>query len=227
VLFKSQVLAQASGSNAGLTYSHNRGGNYTRMRKTPVNPNTTRQQVVRNALSYGVGLWTNTLSAVQRSSWDTYAFNTPLTGPLGDPRNVGGLGMFLRQLIAATQAGITASSVGPTIWDTGTPPVVVTVTYDQSAGTASVVFVPTETWYTAGASLLLYQGRPQNATRNFFKGPFRFLGAIQTPDTSPQLFGPPLPYTVTAGQAVFTRARALYTDGRLSSELTVRSIVVA
>jgi hypothetical protein len=227
MLYKSQIITQGSGSVNGLVYSHNRGGNYTRMRKTPVNPATTRQEVVRGLMGLNSNAWVNSLTAAERTTWDTYAFNVPLTGPLGDPRNVGGLGMYQRSNIPRSQAGLSAVTLAPTIWDTGNPPFVFVPTYDASAGTVSVAFGITEQWYTAPGSLLFYMSRPQNATINFYKGPWRFVGAITPPDLSPQVFGPPLPYTVQAGQVVFTRYRATYDDGRLTQAQVNRSVVVA
>ena len=51
MLFRGTHLTDASGSLSGVTYSHNRGGAYTRNRSIPVNPNTVQQQAVRNAFS--------------------------------------------------------------------------------------------------------------------------------------------------------------------------------
>jgi len=41
--FKSPILSQASGSIAGITFSHNRGGMYVRARAVPTNPGSPQQ----------------------------------------------------------------------------------------------------------------------------------------------------------------------------------------
>jgi hypothetical protein len=226
MLFKSSVYTQTSGSVGGLTYSHNRGGMYTRARRTPVDPNTPRQQGIKAAMGNLANRWVNTLTAVQRTAWDTYAFNVPLVGPTGDPRNVGGIGMYCRSNIPRIQTGLSIIDVAPIIWDVGnfTNPV---TTYDDSAQTCSVAFTAADPWNLAGGAMLIYMGRAQNPTIQFYKGPFRYLGSVPGIGVSPVVLGPPLSYSAAVGQAVFTKIRVTYPDGRLTYPIIRRDIVVA
>ena len=105
MLFTSPVIAEGSGSIAGLTASRNRGGNYLRARAVPVNPSTPAQIGVRTQLAVLASRWSSVLTQVARDTWDLYALNVLLPGPLGNPRNVGGLGMYIRTNIPASLAG--------------------------------------------------------------------------------------------------------------------------
>jgi len=95
-LFKSSLLAQASGSVGGTVYSHNRGGAYIRNRALVSNPNTDRQQAVRSAMSALSKMWGQSLTQPQRDSWTAYAANRPVTNRLGDSITLSGIAMFLR-----------------------------------------------------------------------------------------------------------------------------------
>ncbi len=54
----------------------------------PTNPNTTFQQVVRNAVSQLTSLWSDVLTQTQRDQWQVYADNVPLTKRHGEQHTV-------------------------------------------------------------------------------------------------------------------------------------------
>ena len=85
----------SSGSIAGTTSSHNRAGQYTRNRRTPVNPvGTGRRAVVRGnfaAASKGYAA----LAFAQQAAWAAYAFNYPVIDTLGQSIKLTGQQMFL------------------------------------------------------------------------------------------------------------------------------------
>lgn len=220
--FKSQVFTEASGSVGGLTYSHNRGGLYTRARTVPVNPGSSQQQVIRSAVGQLDNRWIATLTAAQREAWDLYALNTPLLDKLGDPRNVGGVGMYLRGNVPRVQSAVSEGIIddGPVV--NGLPGFTA-VTVGISAGTQlmSVGFTVGDPWVDEdGAAMLVYASRPQNVTINYFKGPYRLGGSIEgdnaAPPTSPQTIA--VPFVVVAGQRVFVRVTVFRADARLSLE---------
>lgn len=217
--FRGTHLTDASGSLAGVTYSHNRGGAYTRSRAVPVNPNTPQQALVRSWFADAQGSW-SALTAAQRDAWDSYALATPIANSIGASVNVGGKGMFTRGLVPRLQAGLTQISAGPVV--TGLPaltgPGITSIT--ASTGIMIVTFTNTDLWATAvGGALLVYASRPQSPTITGFKGPYRFAGRVLgavSPPTSPQNIT--LPFTVTAGQRVFVRFVSVTADGRLSGD---------
>lgn len=228
MLYTSPLLSQASGKLAGLVWSHNAGGAYVRRLATPTNPGSEFQQVVRNALASLAARWREDLADEDRLRWAIYALNTPLTNRLGAERSIGALAMFLRCNVPRIQAGLSVIDAGPTLFGEaviGAGP----DTADASDGTVEIHF-PNEAWgVTTGGACLVYVSAPQSPTVNFFKGPYRFAGAIlgntATPPTSPQ--DVPLPYPVVAGQVIHLQIRATNADGRLSPALRFRTAVVA
>lgn len=218
--YTSAIAATASGSLGGATASRNRGGQYFRRRAIPVNPATAEQQEVRGYFSQLQSAWVNDLTADQRSAWDSYALNTPITDALGNPVNVGGKGMYTRGNVPRLVAGLTRVDNGPT--STGLPslsaPGVISLVAATDVLTFS--FTNTDDWATAvGGALLVFVSRPQSVAVNGFKGPFRFAGRVlgaATPPTSPGTVTSPFNYV--AGQKGFCRFVAVTPDGRLSGE---------
>lgn len=226
--FKSLVYSSASGSAGGLTYSHNRGGMYTRARAVPVNSHTQQQQAVRNVVTLLTATWSNTLTQAQRDGWETYALNTPMTDTLGDPRNVGGLAMFVRSNTPRLQAGKTTIITAP---PTSGFAVLSTISAlaDVSNQDLAITFVTADTWANAlNGHLFVYQSRAQNQGINFFNGPYRFLGAVNgntTPPTSPATFTAKFPFTLV--NKLFVYGRASNADGKLSGIFRVQATVQA
>lgn len=220
--FKSPVYSEASGSIAGLVYSHNRGGMYTRARSTPTNPGTAQQQAIRTAVATLDNRWVNVLTAAQRAAWETYAVNTPMLDRLGEPRNVGAIGMYVRGNVPRVQSAIAEGIIdaGPTTF--GLPDLSpIGATISEATQLISVTFEDTDVWLDEdGAALCVYASRPKNPTINYFKGPFRYANKIEgdsiTPLTSPQTMA--VPFAVVQGQRVFVRGVMYRADARLSPE---------
>jgi len=228
VKFKSPVYSQASGSIAGITYSHNLGGLYTRARTIPVNSQTSQQQAVRNFVSTLAARWTQTLTAAQRAGWETYALNVPITDTLGDPRTVTGLNHYIRANVPRLQIALTIIDAAPVIFS-GAVLQLISMTPDASADTISVTYINTDEWANAvGGALILYGSRPVNPSVNYFKGPYRlytFVLGAATPPSSPIISAAPFP--IDTGQKVFVQGRATTADGRLSAPFRLGAIVVA
>jgi hypothetical protein len=219
--FTSQVLAAASGSVGGLTYSHNRGGMYTRTRAIPTNPNTARQQAVRSILGQLAALW-QTLSTAQQAAWAAYGDNVAMTDRLGQTIHLSGQQHYIRSNVPRLQAGFVRVDNAPTTFNLGdfTQP---TFTADESTPEVEVTAGWTDEWCDEdNAALLLYQGRPSSAGKNFFKGPFRYMGKIDgdaiSPPAAPVSFTT-LPYTNIEGLKLWLAAQVCRNDGRLSQRL--------
>lgn len=230
MIFKSPVFSQASGSIAGITYSHNAGGMYVRARPIPTNPNTENQQAVRSAMSQLVVAWRDAVGIGGREQWNTYAFNTPTLNKLGEPTSKTGQQMYIRSNVSRLQAGLPRVDIAPTEFDLGDfiPPTSIGV--DDSSNQISIAFDTGDTWvHEDDSAMLIYMSRPQNVTRTFGKGPYQLLTAIlgdaTTPPTSPVTATPLFP--VAEGQRVFFLVRVSRADGRLSSTYTTSSVVVA
>lgn len=220
---KSAILTQASGSVGGLTASHNRGGMYFRARTIPTNPQTSRQTAVRNLLATLSANW-QTLSAANQQTWNDYGANVPLTDALGDPIYLTGQQHYIRSNTARQQAGLSALSAGPNVYNLGefTPP---TFTADATQDEIDISFTAGDDWVSEdGAAMIIRQGLTVSPGKSFFKGPFRYLGVIEgdatTPPTSPSTFSTPS-YGLSADNLTWLAVRVCRADGRLSSLITV------
>lgn len=216
MLYLSPVYSQASGSIAGVTYSHNRGGLYTRARKTPTDPNSTRQQAVRVQMGVLAPAWAG-MTAAQRAAWNEYGANVAMTNKLGQSVYLTGQQHFVRSNVPRLQAGVAMILAAPVIFDLGTftPP---TIASASDTPELTIGYTNTDDWAIAvGGYMLVYQGAPQGAGRSFFRGPFRYAGkeaGAVVPPTSP--FDATPQFTMTAGQLQWVQVRFIQTDGRLS-----------
>lgn len=217
--FRSGLLADASGSVGGYTYSHNAGGQYIRQRSIPTDPGTSYQAAVRGYVASLVNLWSATLTAAQRDAWNTYAENVPLLDVFGDPRYRSGINHYVRSNTPRLQAGFARVDDGPTTFNLGefTAP---TIAIDEATQMLGVTFTDTDAWVGEDdAGLLIRMSKPQAATINFYKGPYRFLDSIDgdgtTPPTSPATIALAEVYAV--GQQGFVIANVSRADGRLGT----------
>jgi len=227
--FKSQVYTEASGSIGGITYSHNRGGLYTRARSIPTNPNTPQQQAIRAFVSQLTSNWLSVLTDTQRRHWGDYAWNVPIPDVLGEPRNVGGIGMYVRSNVPRLQAGFLRVDDAPTIFNLGefTSPSIVSITAATSV--LSLAFDDGDQWANLNfGGMLILASRGVNPSINYFKGPYRYAGKIEgdsvTPPTSPAAID--LPFVVTADQKCFVQVRVTRHDGRLALPFRDGQVVV-
>lgn len=218
--YKSQVFTEASGSVGGLTFSHNKGGLYTRARAVPTNPNTPFQQVIRNATTFLTNAWVDILTDADRASWQTYTDNVIMRNVLGAAIKLPALAHYVRSNVSRLQQGLPRVDSAPVIFNLGafsTP----TFTFAASGSILSVTFDVADPWVSEDDSaMLVYTSRQQNPTIVFFKGPYRLAGAIlgevASPPTSPADIVAPFPATV--GNSVFVRVRVTRADGRLSDD---------
>lgn len=227
MLIKSGLVTQISGSFGGMTGSHNRGGLYLRARSIPVDPGSTLQQAIRTAMGALSARWRDTLTAAQRDDWRTYATNTPLLSPLGDARDVGGLAMYTRGNIVRVQLGADVVDDAPL---SGVPELSAPTGLALEEGTGLLTgTLVADPWVDEDdAWLAVYASRELSPAIGFFKGPYRFLGAIEGDSTTAPTsisvdyaaaFGTP-----TVGSQVRLQFRVVDSEGRLSA--AVRESVV-
>ncbi len=228
MLFKSQVFTQVSGSIGGTTFSHNRAGMYTRARSIPVNPNSLFQNQVRAGMSAAVMAWM-AMQPAYRQEWNNYGANVPTTNKLGDEIFLTGQNWFIaqdtarQQLVTKLGATLPLREEGPTSFDRGdfTTPL---ATVTAIAG-ISVAFVAGDDWANEdNAALCIFQGRPQNISRNFYNGPWRLIGFVPgdgtTPPTSPEVIGTAFldtdGFPISGGLGITLNYSVLRAHGRLS-----------
>lgn len=227
--YKSPLMSQASGSLAGITASHNKGGAYFRQRSTPTNPNSIWQQAVRAIVNQLSNLWSNSLDSSQRAAWDQYALAVAVVDTLGEPIFLTGINHYVRSNVPRIQAGLPRVDTAPSIFNLGdfTSP-----SFEASEATQqlSVTFEDTDDWVNEDdAAMIIGTARPQGLAINFFKGPYRYSGTIDgdgtTPPTSPALVAVAFPFV--QNQKVFTHARVSRADGRLSTPFRGYALALA
>lgn len=219
---------QRSGKQGGVVWSHNAGGPYIRNRAIPTNPNTARQVAVRNSVRALAIAWEITLSQAQRDAWDVYAANVTWTNRLGQSITLTGLNHYIRSNTPRVISGIAAINAAPGIFDIAAAEAALAVTASEATQDLTINGDPAGAWIgEADAWQFFYMGLPQNASRKFFGGPYRFLTAV--PGAGP----PPFPIVIAAsfpfleGQRLWVRSRVARGDGRLSEFAEVNFLAAA
>lgn len=212
-------IGAISGSIGSWVFARNKGGQYIRNRAIPVNPNTAFQVAVRAAMAYLVNRWANTLTGAQRTAWNLYASNVSMLNRLGEAIYLSGFNHYIRSNMIRKQIGQAIIDAGPIIFEL--PAQDPTFAFTASEAIQQLVFTYDDTMDWAvedGSFLLLFEGKPQNAQRNFFDGPWRVTGAESGIDPG----GPggslarPTVYGIGELQHLWAYARISRADGRLS-----------
>src|SRR5438093_2554118 len=169
-----------SGSQGSRTFSHNKGGAYTRNRRIPVNPTTVAQGEVRNQLAASSANWAN-LTDAQRSAWAAYAATNPVIDRLGSSITISGQSMYVALNVRLQQMG-QAVITDPPI-DTGPPTAFTSFSVAMAApNTATVTFTPA---LPAGGMLALWMTLPDDAGRDPNFNQARLVAFSAPDDTSP------------------------------------------
>ena len=217
MLFTSPVYSKASGSIAGITYSHNRGGMYTRARVTPTAPSSSFQQTIRAAMGTLAPYWGQTLTENQRAAWNLYAANVPWQNALGETIYLTGQQRFLRVNVVHLQFVKPIIDDGPTVYDLGTFTAPTLTTLNDGPG-FSINFTNTYDWASnVGGYLVPYCGKSIGPGRGFYRGPWQRAGMIagaEVPPESPAVFSARFPWS--AGNIAWVQCRILQVDGRMS-----------
>lgn len=212
-----------SGSIAGNTFFRNRFGNCIRSRTKPVNPNSTRQNFVRTAMSYLAERWSAELTGPERIAWATYAAAIAMKNRLGETVFMTGFNHFIRSNVEANTHGNPVVEAGPAVLTLPEKDAAFACSGSVATQLISVAFTEGTDWaLEAGAIMYVYQGRPRSATRLFFAGPWQYLGQIlgvvapgaQSPVAIAAMM------TLTLGQLVTCYARIRRADGRISEPFT-------
>lgn len=226
MLYKGLLITAASGKIDGLIASHNRGGAYFKAHVIPVDPNTTEQQVMRDAMTSVAANW-NAFSATERARWAAYAETRLIPNRLGEPRRVTGRAQYARYAIPRAQAiavWATGSEIGTNPpqsggWDFGHPP---TFTLHPGSTTLRISWDTLE-WPGSDDHdyCNIYVSPPRPQVQNWFRGPFTLLGGIagdpDMPVTPPFDLALPADYQPGPAQRLFVRLRMSRQDYDLST----------
>lgn len=216
-------VVQMSGKIAGNVFARNSGGNYVRGWTKPVNPNSPAQQAVRSALSLLMVRWKETLTAAERIAWETYAAAVKVPNRFGEMINVSGVNMYIRSNTYLTRSGDTVVDAGPTTLTLPGQDPTFSIAASAATQLITVTFDDGLAWANIDDGFMhLFMGRPQNETRNFFAGPYRygdtFDGDTAIPLASPQTFT--APFTIIENQKIWVAAVIQEPDARVSSRFS-------
>ena len=180
------------GSIGGTTFARGRGGLYARARVKPLNPKTALQVNRRAVQSAAAAAWSS-LTAAQRTAWNSYALNTSWTNKLGQSINIGGSPAFTRLYTLMVLAAEPAPSNAPTL-DGHASGTVGTISASAGAGFPALQ-LPTIGWNKDldGDLLLIFATPPYSQSRAAMPKAWRFVIALQGSSGVPESF----PYGLT------------------------------
>ncbi len=223
-------ITEMRGSIAGNVYSRNRYGAYVRARTVPVNPNTARQQAVKAAVATLTDRWANILTAVQRTAWNLYASSVGMQNKLGETIFLSGFNHYIRSNVTRETGPTVLIDDGPTVFELPAQDPTLAVTCSEATQVLTIAFDDAMAWAVEdGSFIFFFQGSPQNAQRNFFDGPWRFINYLGGVDP-----GGPIephaqvgPFAIAEGQHQWIYARISRADGRLSEPFRAETFCAA
>lgn len=193
----------SSGSIAGTTYGHNRGGQYQRNRRAPSQPvGTGRRATARTNFGAASSNWA-ALTLAQQMAWASYADGHPVTDALGQSIKLTGHQMYTAVNAQLLNCGSAIVAVPPTsdaVFSAGTP----TFT---AVHAGAITLTPTGLG-TAADFLCYAFSKPQSGGRAFNKVFWQAghvagnsVAAIVATTAYNNQFGSPV-----AGQRIFVKA---------------------
>lgn len=214
MLFRGLMVGAASGKLGSVVASHNKGGQYLRARVVPSGAvASAAQQSVRNAVGSLAAAWGSELDDDQRAGWSEYALNVTTTNKLGDAIQISGQNWYIACNTPRLQAELARIDDAPTIFDRGTPTLILNVPALADAGGT----ITLGSAVTLDANCLIYQGHPYGPGRDKYYGSYQLAGVVDmTAGASQVTFTPVFPIgsdpVKVALKLVFTND-----DGRLST----------
>lgn len=221
-------VSEMRGSQAGNTFSRNRGGSYTRQRVTPLNPQSARQQSVRNSLLELSTAWGTVLTQSQRDAWTSFAASWPTTDVFGASIVLTGLQMYTRQNMTLLQAGLTRLDDPPADLDVESL-LTMSIVADESSNNLVVTFTPTPVAATSHVQVFATPNLQPGIS--FAKNKLRLIHTSAAAGTSPititteytDAFG-----SMVTGKKVIVQARIIDdATGAVSVPLQASAIVQA
>lgn len=199
-----------SGSLGATVFFRNKGGHCVRLRTTPVNPNTARQQATRVILGTVSAGW-KLLTQAQRDAWEAYGSNNPIKNSLGLDINIAGQNWFCRINSRLSDAGLTQLTDPPAL---GAPSGLSTLAMAyQTDSIVSFAYTPTITITHECIQLLFTLANSKGSTPNINQA--RMVAYSGQLPISPTVMT--LPFPVVSGLQSTFYACVMNKDGILSA----------
>lgn len=217
-------IVQISGSIAGTVHARNRFGNYIRPRTKPVNPNSVRQEAIRTTMSYLAEYWHGDMDATERGLWDIYAAAVAMKNRLGETIHLTGYNHFMRSNAARMNFHPGPVSFAPDVLSLPEKDTDLVCSDEDVAG-QTFTFTNNVAHFAANGdpfvTLMLHQGQPQLASRNFFAGPWRYIGGFGVAEGQAGTVTLDAGFAFAVGQKTWFQARSYTNMGRLSNLWTL------
>lgn len=172
----SALVSEIRNKLNGSVASRNRYGGFLRNKVTPVNPQTSFQQAVRQRLGSLSASWRG-LTQSQRQSWIAGTNAFPFTDIFGDVKYLSGQTLFVKlngNLLKIGSAVINSAPLPVEVPSISA----VDLIGESTAGVLTTLTVDvTPATVPAGFSLVAYATPPVNPGIEFVKNRYRFLGA--------------------------------------------------
>lgn len=222
-------IVDARGSMGGMTVSRNRYGAYARARIAPVNPKSPLQSAIRAIVALVTTLWLESTTQDQRDAWAVFASNVPAKNKLGEVINLSGFNQFVKSNVVAMNINAPEILDAPVLFTLPGEDPDYTSEVDTGTELITITFDDTRPWAAEDNGFMVVQmGIPVSQGIDFFDGPWRHAGFLEgnqaIPITSP-LSDVSVPFPVANGQKIYTRAKILRKDGRVSDWFRFNSIV--
>ena len=221
------IVADIRNKLNGSVFSKNRYGAYVRTKVTPVNPQSTAQQNVRNRLATNSQAWRG-LSEAERQGWIAATANFPFTDIFGNVKFLSGNALYVSLNNNLTNTGFSAIATAPA--PVAIPALVLTSLSAAAAVQAlSLVFTPTP--IPADFAVIVESTPNIGAGISFVKNQFRQISVLDAAATSPAdllaafqaVHG-----NAVAGQKIFIRAKMVSTaTGQAGIPVQILAIVAA
>lgn len=226
VLFTA-IVADMRNKLNGTVFSKNRYGAYTRTKVTPVNPQSTAQQLVRQYFGSHAQAWRG-LTEAERQSWIDGAGQFPMFDVFGNSKILSGQALYNRLNTNLTTAG--ASPIATCPAPVAIPLNVITsATAAAGAGTLSVAFAASPV--PADFALVIMATPPVSPGINFVKPKYRIISIQAAAATTPLALGAQYASvfgSLIAGQKVFVKGFLISTTtGQRGVESSTSDIIAA
>jgi hypothetical protein len=167
------IVVAGRGKIGGHVASQNRAGAYFRTKVTPINPQSSFQNLVRARLTDISKAW-RLLTEAQRVGWNAAVQSFAQTDVFGDLRNPSGLNLYVKLNSNLQKIGLASISSAPNPAGVAKTNIVSLT----AVVTGGVVTLTMSGAVPAGVSLVVEATAPQSAGVSFVKSEFRIIKIV-------------------------------------------------
>lgn len=219
------LAGAVSGSQGGVTFSHNKGGPYFRSRAIPTNPASSFQLNARARLAAFSQAWQG-LTDAQRQAWVEWARQNPIVNALGHAVLMSGQQAYIKLNTRIALAAGTAIVVPPI---TAAPPAFASAVQDGDIGLGDVDLTFAAA-LVSGNQVWLQGAIVNSAGKRYVENLYRFVAVSPVDQTSPwddeSVLAARLG-TLTVGQTMHVKASQFDPATGLLSPPLVSSVVIS